>query len=144
MIRIAKKSEKSEKGLKRAVKPKCAKRTKWQKSPHKNTQKGALDHNVLVRITYRDAAPTCNLSIFILHCVFEKLSPDNIFFIVVPAPKTHDMESYTTTCRPHRPPPVIRQKLGAMVAQLEGVQNWLENLTYQMVTMAPEVRWSLE
>jgi alkylation response protein AidB-like acyl-CoA dehydrogenase len=34
--------------------------------------------------------------------------------------------------------PVIRQKLGAMVAQLEGVQNWLENLTYQMVTMAPE------
>eukprot|EP00668_Euglena_longa_P043352 GGOE01057585.1.p1 GENE.GGOE01057585.1~~GGOE01057585.1.p1 ORF type:complete len:457 (-),score=137.92 GGOE01057585.1:304-1674(-) len=32
--------------------------------------------------------------------------------------------------------PVIRQKLGAMVAQLEAVQNWLENITYQMVRMS--------
>eukprot|EP00668_Euglena_longa_P036424 GGOE01046817.1.p1 GENE.GGOE01046817.1~~GGOE01046817.1.p1 ORF type:complete len:534 (-),score=149.20 GGOE01046817.1:307-1878(-) len=32
--------------------------------------------------------------------------------------------------------PVIRQKLGAMVAQVEGVQNWLENITHQMQRMS--------
>eukprot|EP00667_Euglena_gracilis_P006151 EG_transcript_6204 len=34
--------------------------------------------------------------------------------------------------------PVIRQKLGAMVAQLEAVQNWMENVTYQMQRMSYE------
>ena len=31
--------------------------------------------------------------------------------------------------------PVIRQKLAHMVAQVESVQNWLENITYQMTKM---------
>lgn len=31
--------------------------------------------------------------------------------------------------------PVIRNKLGSMVSQLESVQNWLENITYQMCNM---------
>lgn len=31
--------------------------------------------------------------------------------------------------------PVIRQKLAIMVAQVEGVHNWLENLTFQMTQM---------
>ncbi|KAI9310073.1 acyl-CoA dehydrogenase/oxidase [Dichotomocladium elegans] len=31
--------------------------------------------------------------------------------------------------------PVIRNKLGSMIAQLEPVQNWLENITYQMCNM---------
>lgn len=32
--------------------------------------------------------------------------------------------------------PVIRHKLAMMVAQVEGVQNWLENITYQMCKMS--------
>jgi len=31
--------------------------------------------------------------------------------------------------------PVIRQKFARMVAAVEGCQNWLENLTYQMLKM---------
>lgn len=32
--------------------------------------------------------------------------------------------------------PVIRQKLAHMVSQVESVQNWLENITYQMTKMS--------
>jgi len=32
--------------------------------------------------------------------------------------------------------PVIRYKLGVMVSKIEGVQNWLENVTYQMTQMS--------
>lgn len=32
--------------------------------------------------------------------------------------------------------PVIRNKLASMVAQLEAVENWLENITYQMCNMS--------
>lgn len=32
--------------------------------------------------------------------------------------------------------PVIRAKLALMIAQVEGVQNWLENITYQMCKMS--------
>ena len=32
--------------------------------------------------------------------------------------------------------PVIREKLAHMIAQVEGVQNWLENITYQMTKMS--------
>jgi alkylation response protein AidB-like acyl-CoA dehydrogenase len=32
--------------------------------------------------------------------------------------------------------PAIRQKMGAMIAQLEAVQNWTENITYQMNNMS--------
>lgn len=31
--------------------------------------------------------------------------------------------------------PVIRQKLGICIAQVEAVQNWLENVTYQMTQL---------
>ncbi|EIE91053.1 hypothetical protein G6F49_006953 [Rhizopus delemar] len=34
--------------------------------------------------------------------------------------------------------PVIRNKLAGMVAQLEAVENWLENITYQMCNMSYE------
>lgn len=34
--------------------------------------------------------------------------------------------------------PVIREKLAHMIAEIEGVQNWLENITFQMCTMAIE------
>lgn len=34
--------------------------------------------------------------------------------------------------------PVIRQKLGMMIAGTEAVENWLENLTFQMNSMSPE------
>lgn len=30
---------------------------------------------------------------------------------------------------------VVRSKLAAMIARVESVQNWLENLTYQMTNM---------
>lgn len=32
--------------------------------------------------------------------------------------------------------PVIRAKLAAMVARVESVQNWLENITFQMCKMS--------
>ncbi|KAG2189419.1 hypothetical protein INT44_004561 [Umbelopsis vinacea] len=32
--------------------------------------------------------------------------------------------------------PVVRSKLANMIAQIESVQNWLENITYQMVNMS--------
>jgi len=32
--------------------------------------------------------------------------------------------------------PVVRNKLADMIAQIESVQNWLENITYQMVNMS--------
>jgi alkylation response protein AidB-like acyl-CoA dehydrogenase len=38
--------------------------------------------------------------------------------------------------RPLIAQPVIRQKLAHMVAQVEGVQNWLENITFQMTKMS--------
>jgi alkylation response protein AidB-like acyl-CoA dehydrogenase len=31
--------------------------------------------------------------------------------------------------------PVIRQKLGVCIAQVEAVQNWMENITYQMTQL---------
>ena len=31
--------------------------------------------------------------------------------------------------------PVIRQKLGLMVAQVEALENWLENITFEMTKM---------
>mmetsp|Transcript_29197 Transcript_29197/g.93315 ORF Transcript_29197/g.93315 Transcript_29197/m.93315 type:complete len:121 (-) Transcript_29197:58-420(-) len=32
--------------------------------------------------------------------------------------------------------PVIRGKLAGMISEMEGVQNWLENVTYQMTRMS--------
>lgn len=37
--------------------------------------------------------------------------------------------------RPLNTQPVVRAKLAAMIARTEGVQSWLENITYQMCNM---------